>query len=261
MTSRSIIDAQYSNRFNEANACHRTDKLLECIDLCYKLLDEPIIPRRHKMMTSVVVGATTRDWDEANDGLVAAESLWKIERRWNPEGNNETLDTFMAEIREALDVLRQALAEEQPAHFGVGDGGLYIVDEEDAMLEDEDAMLDMADEEDKKIADVSAMLVDEDAVLDMVDEEDETIADASAMLVDKDTVLDMVDEDIADVSAMLVDEDAVLDIVDEEDARVADIRAMLEDLDIDEDTPSPQGPDRELVSDISLDLYSSKSIR
>ena len=134
----------------------------------------------------------------------------------------------MAEIREALDVLRQALAEEQPAHFGVGDGGLYIVDEEDAMLEDE------------KIADASAMLVDEDAVLDMVDEEDETIAD---------------------VSAMLVDEVAVLDIVDEEDERVADIRAMLEDLDIDEDTPSPQDPDRELVSDIGLDLYSSKPIR
>lgn len=228
MTSRSIIDEQFSNRFNEANACHKADKLLECIDLCYKLLDEPIIPRRHKMMTSVLVGATTRDWDEANDGLVAAESLWKIERHWNPEGNNETLHTFMAEIREALDVLRQALAEEQPAHFGVGDGGLYIVDEEDAMLEDE------------KIADASAMLVDEDAVLDMVDEEDETIVD---------------------VSAMLVDEDAVLDIVDEEDERVADIRAMLEDLDIDEDTPSPQDPDRELVSDISLDLYSSKPIR
>jgi hypothetical protein len=44
-------------------------------------------------------------------------SLWKIERRWSPEGKDGTLDTVMAEIREALDVLRQALAEVQPTHF------------------------------------------------------------------------------------------------------------------------------------------------
>jgi hypothetical protein len=127
------------------------------------------------MKTLVLLGATVGDWDEANDCFVDAELLWKIERRWNPEDRNATLDTFMAEIREALDGLSQALAEEQPSHFGVGDGGLYIVDEEDG--------------------------------------------------------------------------------------RVADARAMLEDLDIDEDTPSLQDPDREPVSDISLVLYSSKSRR
>ena len=238
MASRSIIDEPLGNRFNEANACHKADKLLRSIEFCYKLLDEPILPRLHKMMASILLGATARDWDEVIDCLVAAESLWKIERRWNPEGGDETLDTVMAEIREALDVLRQALVAVQPTHFCIRDGGLHFVDEEDAML------------------------VDEDAVLNMIDEEDETIADTSAMLVDEDTVLDMDvedDEDVADVSAMLVDEDAVLDIVDEEDGGVADIRAMLEDLDIDEDTPSAEDLARELVSDISLDLYSSKS--
>jgi hypothetical protein len=192
MTSRSIIDEQFTDGFNEANACYKADKLFECIDLCYKLLDEPNIPRYHKMKTLVLLGATVGDWDEAYDCLVAAESLWKIVRRWHPEGKNATLDTGMAEIRESIEELNQALKEEQPSHFGVGDRGLYIVDEEDAMLEDGDA---------------------------------------------------------------------ALDIVDEEGGRIADARAMLEDLDIDEDTPSLQDPDREPVSDISLDLYSSKSRR
>jgi hypothetical protein len=240
MTSRSIIDEQFSNGFNEANACYKSDKLLECIDLCYKLLNEPDIPRHHKMKTLVLLGATVGDWDEANDCFVAAQSLWKIERRWHPEGKNETLDKFMVEIREALDGLSQALAEEQPSHFGVGDGGLYIVDEEDTMLEDEDAVLDIINEEDERIEDASAMLEDGDAALDIVDEEDGRAADARAML---------------------VAEDAALDIVDKENGRVADARVMLEDLDIDEDTPSLQDSDREPVSDINLDLYSSKSKR
>ena len=95
------------------------------------------------MKTLVFLGATVGYWVEANESLVAAESSWKIERRWHPEGKNETLDTFMVEIREALDGLSQALAEEQPSHFGVENGRLYIVDEEDAMIEDEDAMLDI----------------------------------------------------------------------------------------------------------------------
>ena len=95
------------------------------------------------MKTLVFLGATVGYWVEANESLVAAESLWKIERRWHPEGKNETLDTFMVEIREALDGLSQELAEEQPSHFGVENGSLYIVDEEDAMIEDEDAMLDI----------------------------------------------------------------------------------------------------------------------
>ena len=105
MASRSIIDEPLGNRFNEANACHKADKLLRSIEFCYKLLDEPILPRLHKMMASILLGATARDWDEVIDCLVAAESLWKIERRWNPEGGDETLDVTV-EDRKALESRR-----------------------------------------------------------------------------------------------------------------------------------------------------------
>jgi hypothetical protein len=49
MTSQNTIDEDFTNGVNETNACYKVDKLLECINLCYKLLDGPDIPRYHKM--------------------------------------------------------------------------------------------------------------------------------------------------------------------------------------------------------------------
>ncbi|KAJ8113067.1 hypothetical protein OPT61_g4723 [Boeremia exigua] len=145
MSNGSIIDKLFTDGFNEANALYKASELFECIDLCYKLLDEPEIPRYHKMKTLVLLGATVGDWHEAKDCRVDAESLWKIGRRWHPEGEDETVDIYMAEIRESLDELNDALKEEQPSAFILQDAINELVDDEDERVADARAMLEDLD--------------------------------------------------------------------------------------------------------------------
>ncbi|KAH6639222.1 hypothetical protein C7974DRAFT_278302, partial [Boeremia exigua] len=103
------IDQEFTDRFNEANAHYKAGELLECMNLCDKLLDEPHIPRYHKMKTLVLLGAVVEDWFEAHDCFVAAESLWTMTRRWIHEGDDQFVDDAMADIRMSLDELNQAL--------------------------------------------------------------------------------------------------------------------------------------------------------
>jgi hypothetical protein len=54
-------------------------------------------------------------------------------RRWHPEGEDETVDAFMAEIRESLDKLDTTLKEEESEEFDLDDAVEDIV----AVQEDE----------------------------------------------------------------------------------------------------------------------------
>jgi hypothetical protein len=109
-----IIDKEFSIAFNEAKALYGADRLGECIEKAQKMLDDPATPRYHRMKTLVLLGSTLGDWIDAYACCVDAEALWVLTRQWHPEGKNEAVDIFLAELRNSLDELAEVLAEEEP---------------------------------------------------------------------------------------------------------------------------------------------------
>lgn len=73
------------------------------------------------MKTLVLLGLTVGDWSGANDYRIDAEALWRIVRRWHPEGEDETVDAFITEIRKSLNELDTTLKEEELEEFDLDD--------------------------------------------------------------------------------------------------------------------------------------------
>jgi hypothetical protein len=121
MTEQSIINQRFTDGFNKAKKYYKNDDLFKCADLCYGLLEDYAIPRYHKMKTLILLGSVLGDWDESNDCRVAAELLWQTMRRWNPAGKDATTDEAMAEIRELIDDLTEALKAKQPSAIDLED--------------------------------------------------------------------------------------------------------------------------------------------
>jgi hypothetical protein len=72
------------------------------------------------MKTLLLLAAVLDDWYQANECRQDADALWRIVRRWHPEGENEAIDIYiyiyMAEIRDLLDVCGETLAQEEPSN-------------------------------------------------------------------------------------------------------------------------------------------------
>jgi hypothetical protein len=120
-------------RGHRANAFYRDDKLEECTALARGLLDNLVILRYHRMKTLVLLASTVGDWHEANLFREDADALWRVGRRWHPEGEDKEADEFMAEIRGSLDELDSVLQAEQPRDYdldGAVEGVVQNHDEE-----------------------------------------------------------------------------------------------------------------------------------
>jgi hypothetical protein len=115
MATGSIIDQRFTDWINEATDLADQGLLEECVVKARELLADDACPRYHRMKTLLLLAAVLDDWYQANECRQDADALWRIVRRWHPVGENETLDTYMAEIRDLLDVCREALAQEEPS--------------------------------------------------------------------------------------------------------------------------------------------------
>jgi hypothetical protein len=144
-----IIDDQFTDRFNEANALWDEDRLEECIVKARELLAEPAIPRYHEIKTLLLLASTVEDWYEANGYRIEAEGLWRIVRRWHPEGEDEELDGYMAEIRGVLDEADRVLQEEEPYNS-------------DSEADSEDEVQHARLNHDEEVADAQALMQDMD---------------------------------------------------------------------------------------------------
>ncbi|KAI4673316.1 uncharacterized protein J4E88_008929 [Alternaria novae-zelandiae] len=61
------------------------------------------------MKALLLLASTLGDWDDANNCHAEAEILWRVVRRWNPEGEDAVLDTYMDDVREHIDDVRADL--------------------------------------------------------------------------------------------------------------------------------------------------------
>ncbi|KAI8932754.1 hypothetical protein NX059_010244 [Plenodomus lindquistii] len=108
MSGTSIVVKRFSEDFNRVVDLFERDQLDE-----YLALDSAC-PRYHRIRTLIVLGHIIANWDEADQCRIDAEALWGVTRPWHPEGEDETTDKQMAEIREELDGLFEVLAKCEP---------------------------------------------------------------------------------------------------------------------------------------------------
>ncbi|KAH7383790.1 hypothetical protein BKA66DRAFT_529178 [Pyrenochaeta sp. MPI-SDFR-AT-0127] len=111
MANDGSIRCQYTERTNEAAKFYWEDGLEECVALAQELLDDPDMPRYYRIKALVLLGATVDDVVEANDYSINAEALWRLEKRWHIEDEDENVDLVMAELGNELDELRSTLQE------------------------------------------------------------------------------------------------------------------------------------------------------
>ena len=114
MTTASDIDKSFTKALNEAGELYNNDRLDECIEQTRALLADDSIPRYHRMKALLLLASTLGDWDDANNCHAEAETLWRVVRRWNPEGEDAVLDTYMDDVREHIDEVRADLERTEP---------------------------------------------------------------------------------------------------------------------------------------------------
>jgi hypothetical protein len=117
MDSGSIIDRAFTDGLNEAGDLYNNDRLDECIDKTRALLADRAIPRYHRMKALILLASTLGDWEEANDCHVEAETMWRVVRRWHPEGEDLELDAYMKDLRESLDEVGAVLEQTEPEDY------------------------------------------------------------------------------------------------------------------------------------------------
>ena len=114
MTTASDIDKSFTKALNEAGELYNNDRLDECIEQTRALLADDSIPRYHRIKALLLLASTLGDWDDANNCHAEAETLWRVVRRWNPEGEDAVLDTYMDDVREHIDEVRADLERTEP---------------------------------------------------------------------------------------------------------------------------------------------------
>ncbi|KAK1076442.1 hypothetical protein LTR33_008945 [Friedmanniomyces endolithicus] len=98
--------ATYSRKYNAALWFYDRNQLNECAESAQDLLDDPDLPRFHRMKTLILLASIT-GWHDAEDCRVEAEQLWRMARV------QYSIPTFdeeeaLTELRKQLDALKAA---------------------------------------------------------------------------------------------------------------------------------------------------------
>lgn len=116
-TGESIIDKQFSEAYNTIFELYQNDQLEECESEAKQLLEDPAIPRYHRIKTYLLLGSCVEEWTEAESYRSRAETLWRIVRRWHQEGEDAKIDAALQELRTSLDFLQQDLENDRPEEY------------------------------------------------------------------------------------------------------------------------------------------------
>nr|OQO25953.1 hypothetical protein B0A51_06277 [Rachicladosporium sp. CCFEE 5018] len=114
MSSGNGLSQNYNERYNDLHALYEEggDKLQACEDGARDLLDDKNLPRLHQIKTLLLLASIVAHVSEAWDMRQEAETLWRIERRVHPEGQEAELDSILDELSLALQQIKTLLSEE-----------------------------------------------------------------------------------------------------------------------------------------------------
>ncbi|KAK1822062.1 hypothetical protein LTR12_003408 [Friedmanniomyces endolithicus] len=140
--------AVYSRKFNAVRAFYESDSLDECAESAQDLLDDPDLPRNHRIRTLLLLAAVT-DWHDAEACRVEAEQLWYMARRQYSSPTFREEQT-LGELRNALDFLK---TQQDLELFGGPQGWMLREEDLDASTA---GLEDDGEDPDKSLSDMEA---------------------------------------------------------------------------------------------------------
>jgi hypothetical protein len=164
------INKAFTDAVNEAGDLYENDRLDECIEKTRALLAVPAVPRYHRMKALILLASVVHDWEEASDCHVAVESLWRVVRRWHPEGEDAELDAFMKDLRDSIDGVGDVLEQTDPVDYEFEDAVKGSITTHEEHMKDATARmrsLDMAEPSD--VSSDDEMDIEAPAVVPVID--------------------------------------------------------------------------------------------
>ncbi|KFY78580.1 hypothetical protein V499_02277 [Pseudogymnoascus sp. VKM F-103] len=130
----------FDREYNKALELYNDgDKEEECIAAAQDLLENPDLPRYHRIMTLILLSAASTNWNDAEDSRLEAERLWDQTHRHYSRVDDPDASQALTELRVDLDVVKELQIEELEKlerMFGEYDGE-YDVDGEEEGDEEE----------------------------------------------------------------------------------------------------------------------------
>jgi hypothetical protein len=121
MDSSDRINSSFTQAYNKIHnaydAASEEDEIVlnQCIAQARSLLEEPSIPRYHRIKTLLLLTSMVGNRSEAQYFHRQADNLYRLVRAHEAPGANPKVDKALAELSESLEELRVALAEEVSA--------------------------------------------------------------------------------------------------------------------------------------------------
>ncbi|KFZ16758.1 hypothetical protein V502_04924 [Pseudogymnoascus sp. VKM F-4520 (FW-2644)] len=94
------------------------DKEEECIAAAQNLLEDPDLPRYHRIKTLVLLGSSLNEWDETETCRLEAERLWEQARRHCAQLDNPDAPRALAKLSVDLDAVGKMQRDRLDEMFG-----------------------------------------------------------------------------------------------------------------------------------------------
>ena len=114
------------------------DKEEECIAAAQNLLEDPDLPRYHRIKTLVLLGSAFNEWDETETCRLEAERLWEQARRHYSHIDNPDASRALAKLRVDLDSVGKMQRDRLDEMFGNSEDEYEVDDDDDEGDEEED---------------------------------------------------------------------------------------------------------------------------
>ncbi|KAK6006528.1 hypothetical protein QM012_006938 [Aureobasidium pullulans] len=166
--------SQCEKDYQNARSAIDFGKIGNRVAACEALLTDPDLPRYYRIKTLILLASAHKDWRKKESLRLRAEHTWTESRRLHPQGQNNTTDSVLAELRESLDELKTEQQKTMPSDYE---------DELSAALA-ETEIEDLADIADGEIE----TLADEEYARDQRARDEPLITHTTSALVDVETI-------------------------------------------------------------------------
>ncbi|KFX92596.1 hypothetical protein V490_05291 [Pseudogymnoascus sp. VKM F-3557] len=119
----------FGQAFNKVYELYNEDNQEECISAAQNLLQDPNLPRYHRIKTLLLLGSAFPDWDDVETCRLAAERIWEQAHRHYSRVDDPDAHQALAELRADLDTMGEMQREELDEMFRDDDNEYEVEDD------------------------------------------------------------------------------------------------------------------------------------
>jgi hypothetical protein len=118
MAGQNELPELFGRAYNKVVELYDEDDQDKCIAAAQDLLEDPDLPRYHRIKTLILLGLAFEDWDDVETCRLAAERLWEPANRHYSRVDDPDASRALAELRDKLDTMAAMQIEELAEIFG-----------------------------------------------------------------------------------------------------------------------------------------------